>query len=427
MKSESGSDEDLFTAHDLRDICGCLLTLSGPDENGHHELVLAHYTVREYLYSGRILSGPASQFALTKLLATSVYSKAVLTFATGCRPESWDKSYLDDSQSYLGPFCIHESTWSLNEWEQIAIQDGVLRQLYYDFLNPSMPRWHSISRYFNLSPTFSIQPPDDVNVGIFVIMIWFGLSDLAVIFLADVDAESIIYQTPITILPEDGKDGYKFNNVIAFISEATLDPVGENNHPHDHPHGHPYVYRVDPMRPDRDFTLLESIITKIYDPTTALIKYIATHNPDHFPCGLHTFIECGADPNAVRYRVTPLQVSTWRLDVITVCELLKAGAGANNAGQPNGEVVPGLGGTTWPNNIQRIPPDATPRQLLKVLEGMELGDTMLRKDDRIRWIKYCFTEGVDIQTVGKQFVNYGDVGKIEDFFNVSDVVEAEFT
>src|SRR5512142_154962 len=93
MTSGFESEKDSFTADDLRDICGCLLTMSWDDDWELERCVLAHYTVKEYLYSDRISLGPASQFALTAPVAAAVYSKAVLAVAVACQPGSWSEEY----------------------------------------------------------------------------------------------------------------------------------------------------------------------------------------------------------------------------------------------------------------------------------------------------------------------------------------------
>lgn len=73
-------DEDnrLFEAKGLLSICSGLVTLSGDSETDR--LRLTHFSVKEYLLSARIRSGPASAFALEEVHAHKFISKICLTY-----------------------------------------------------------------------------------------------------------------------------------------------------------------------------------------------------------------------------------------------------------------------------------------------------------------------------------------------------------
>ncbi|KAI9881492.1 MAG: hypothetical protein M1830_000055 [Pleopsidium flavum] len=73
-------DEDnrLFEPKELLSICSSLVTLSGDSETDR--LRLTHFSVKEYLLSGRIQTGPASAFAVEEVHAHKFISKICLTY-----------------------------------------------------------------------------------------------------------------------------------------------------------------------------------------------------------------------------------------------------------------------------------------------------------------------------------------------------------
>jgi hypothetical protein len=73
--SENG-DVGFYTRDTLRDRCGCLISLTS---NGDKEYVsLAHYTVKEFLYSDRITHSTAAAFALSDTIVRTTFTKTLL-------------------------------------------------------------------------------------------------------------------------------------------------------------------------------------------------------------------------------------------------------------------------------------------------------------------------------------------------------------
>ena len=70
----SGDEIEDVTFYDrdtLRDYCGCLISLTMHNDmvlKDTERVSLAHYTVKEYLYSDRIIQSPVSFFALSSEL-----------------------------------------------------------------------------------------------------------------------------------------------------------------------------------------------------------------------------------------------------------------------------------------------------------------------------------------------------------------------
>ncbi|KAK4158998.1 hypothetical protein QBC43DRAFT_193013, partial [Cladorrhinum sp. PSN259] len=63
--ARSGRRNHLYSLETLQEICGCLVAFSDCEKGGKGFLAFAHYTVREFLESPRVLAGsPAAYFAL---------------------------------------------------------------------------------------------------------------------------------------------------------------------------------------------------------------------------------------------------------------------------------------------------------------------------------------------------------------------------
>lgn len=89
--SENG-DVSFYTHDTLQDRCGCLISLTSNDQKEY--VSLAHYTVKEFLYSDRITRSTAADFALSDKLVRSTLRKTVLEVVTReySNSDLWDLS-----------------------------------------------------------------------------------------------------------------------------------------------------------------------------------------------------------------------------------------------------------------------------------------------------------------------------------------------
>lgn len=69
-------DDRLFDPRDVMTICSSLVTLNEDSQ----ELALAHYSVKEYLISGRIIAGPAAAFGMNAQIANANLAEICLTY-----------------------------------------------------------------------------------------------------------------------------------------------------------------------------------------------------------------------------------------------------------------------------------------------------------------------------------------------------------
>ncbi|KAK2787291.1 hypothetical protein FQN53_005450 [Emmonsiellopsis sp. PD_33] len=63
---EGGMEHCFYTTDTIRELCGCLITISLSKDLVAEYASFAHYTVQEYLSSDRIIHGPVSAFALNR-------------------------------------------------------------------------------------------------------------------------------------------------------------------------------------------------------------------------------------------------------------------------------------------------------------------------------------------------------------------------
>lgn len=80
LHSGDSDEEDddyvgFYTCDTLRDRCGCLISLTNKDDRTF--VALAHYTVREFLYSDRIASSTSATFALSDALVQTTVHKTL--------------------------------------------------------------------------------------------------------------------------------------------------------------------------------------------------------------------------------------------------------------------------------------------------------------------------------------------------------------
>jgi hypothetical protein len=357
--SSIANDEDHpFTLSSLRDACGCLLTLSV--EGNIKILELAHYTVKEYLYSDRIARGPVYRHALSDSIARCKLATRTLTVA--CQANKWDMEYHRGFLSHFGPFCVITSTNLLPYCEMDAIDNIELQQLYFQFLNPSRPTSYMLAWESN----FSLAPIHNhsikLNAAIFINLIFTRLLSLAREFLKTRDVEDILFNPSRRSNKDESSE---LSSNIYVFGDTIIDIVSSLKGAYD------YKYRNRTIDYVADVV---EIAIEFYHPTIALMMHLAAHRPsdigrwDHDEQHVGHFLEKGADPNALGYRNTPLQITVWRLDYYSSFELLKAGANVNGIGDPNGMSIEFIQGI-----VDDIEPSITPLNLaIKMNEmGME--------------------------------------------------------
>ncbi|KAI9876330.1 MAG: hypothetical protein M1830_006749 [Pleopsidium flavum] len=144
-------DDRLFDPYEILAICSSLVTIS--DESS--EIRLAHYSVKEYLTSERVLSGPASAFATFEISTNRDVTELCLTYLSLFdKPDSLSETSLEDFPllGYAAKYWYKHA--------QIADEENGIDTLIVEFLNnretSSLPNWLRIlppEQYWN-SPSF---------------------------------------------------------------------------------------------------------------------------------------------------------------------------------------------------------------------------------------------------------------------------------
>jgi hypothetical protein len=145
---ELRSNDQLCNEDTLRDICGCLITVSKVSwaENSSTSLpdrtsvTLAHYTVREFLVSKRLkenLDFYLRSFALTEAMAKMTYSTSIL--ATGLafipRGQLNAENTNDNRFRFFLLFCANQVVQ--NPFTDVLdVGKSSLQELVYRFINP---------------------------------------------------------------------------------------------------------------------------------------------------------------------------------------------------------------------------------------------------------------------------------------------------
>ncbi|KAK0622445.1 hypothetical protein B0T14DRAFT_148860 [Immersiella caudata] len=341
-----------LTLSHLRRVSGCLLTVSVHKNDEMGVIELAHYIVKEFLLSDRIAQGPASQFSLSEVYARREYCRRVLLVVSEL--QNWETEHAP----YLcgpGYFCANEVLGGLlRECEGDALQDQQLKDLYRIVLDPSRPSWdflgsiHKFSDYyFHLIP-YS-EPPDCPDAAAFANFVSVELFFLAKELVQTLDIDKILYRTPIST--RGLSNLVRTSSIVDFYNEWPEACYVNNRETH---------YGCNKQ--------ILKIAAGAGDPTAALCTYLGYHEHYDPPgsvghCMAHEFFACGADVNGVGYRVTPLQIATYRLDASAVTDLLDWGASVTGVGDPAGVAV--LGG-----RFDVIPADMPPLTLVRSLRSL---------------------------------------------------------
>jgi hypothetical protein len=349
-------DDQFYDVDRLRELCGCLIhvTAEDPSHTGTLKTVVgisfAHYTVREYLDSARILTGPTASFAISTRAIKQQFTEIALREAKNFQlPDEWtsDTFLLHESKVHdrlygdLALYCLASALVSITIWQEEICQLNRLFDLVKEFLDPTKPHFDDLCTATNIISIFTLlfldaewydefqfcniswQPApnkaDDVILLNLFLMSGFSVSSLAKKFLEEGDVKNLVSsrltftKSVWNVLSEGDAEVYSFNgSIIEVMAQCAFRNPG-------------------------NFKLLLNNSTGLYDPSDILVSFIGSHG-DCFPSYglLEHILQAGADPNVKGYRVTPLQMATVSWDYIGVRMLLEAGADPNCIGDKDG-------------------------------------------------------------------------------------------
>jgi len=338
----------------LRRVCGCLLTISFDYAFDTEIVEVAHYTVKEFLLSDRMAHGPVSRFALSVTHAKREHCRRVLLVA--CEPREWDESYPRDLTE-PGPYCVKAILKGLlRDYEDEAIHVEELQNVYIQLLDPSRPSWERLKfvrrggdKFMPISIPYT-EPPENSDAVTVANLLSTNCFSLAESFLRSRNVNQILYRTLIHTKAPSG--AAQSSNVMDFYREWHTDEAG---------FGESFYYKIVKIAAD------------LSGPTAALCIYLGYHehlDEDHHSggyysgqgkCRIRRFLECGADRDGAGYRLTPLQIAVYRLDLSAVNELIHNSANVDGIGFENGEAI-------LPESFNQVPNDVPPLALVRKLK-----------------------------------------------------------
>jgi hypothetical protein len=186
---QPGVVSDYFCdTHTLKDVCGCLITIS--DEI----VTLAHFTVAEFLYSSRLRTNPNHNIRLFALSGEIVKTEMIRTILSGAIAYFGPISSLEDSTCDLYDFLLFHGNWAIKRFQDEVIREH-LQVLAYEFLNPIGRHFERLKvifrgRFYPIA--ISITPTSNHDAIILIQLVQNECLQLARLFLEGKDTYSLL-------------------------------------------------------------------------------------------------------------------------------------------------------------------------------------------------------------------------------------------
>jgi hypothetical protein len=341
-----------YDAERLRYTLGSLVTV---DER--NMVFLAHYTVREYLQSPRISDSIVRCFQIGQKTKTSKLMQIVVQKAQGIEWTEEKDELMGDSCKRKTPdaflqdfaaYCVISSMMMMLTMPDTIASDGVLLSLVSNFMNPTLAHYSDASRvclqfqdtalFFSdqdQNATESMEFPristnsDDVeHVILLHLMLLSRVREVPVL------AEAFSRERDITALSQahvkfsfevDEGDGYIIQNGLYDLDGSLLEVMAQLSRQF----RYSFTWILDQSNRVPEISLLLPAIVSHH-----MDSHGVSDNLDR--CWLEKILDRGADPNATRHSITPLQIAAATRDVKGIEELLIAGANPNATGNLNG-------------------------------------------------------------------------------------------
>ena len=322
----------------LQEICSCLISVSHQEEADSfggtgHSAIIAHYTVREFLTSDRILAGPAKYFHIEdppdKVLLRSVM-RYFNDIARKTPPPKQVLQSLSRGVSSFHRYCNEMGPIFMSYTQHMISSDPHLLSLVIQIFELSSPGYDHIMEVFRNYEKFNASVDN---------------------FWADnAHSETPLATVVLNLIRID----------FSLLAESILEIQGNS----------PLIAEIRfKFRGDFECSLFEAVVllgnTQIvkslldagaiaFDRTTILYFVLfaaenwangpwSIRNECVPPCSLiRRFLRANADPSPTGFRMTPLQVAVYKEDIESVRSLLEAGARANEVGDPEGKPPPML-------------------------------------------------------------------------------------
>lgn len=342
----------LYDFGDLREHCGCLVMVrqeKNPAKSQRSTVTFAHYTVKEYLQSSRILHTKVGFFALSQETIKKQFAEIAFRHALSIPPDTLPQcatsGYLhklldEDFESYCGL----SSMLQIEFWPEAMSLDSTLMDLSEEFVNPHTPVFgnlrnlHSIMR----DEKDSFLTDEMYIANAFYEVSWIQLSDpkpaVFLSFLLNINFDktphlALAFAERHSMLPIltqqlnleiDLQDTYYEPGYRLFHFEGSI----------------PEIFAQWSHEQRGVFKCILDLISELevthFDLSTLLLLYVGHHNTCCLPnsCLLKRLLHLGANVNGPRGAfVTPLQIAVSCWDFKGVEILLNAGADPNALGE----------------------------------------------------------------------------------------------
>ncbi|KAH7418714.1 hypothetical protein BKA64DRAFT_565057 [Cadophora sp. MPI-SDFR-AT-0126] len=349
MREETGNGH-FYVCDTIREVCGCLVSITQDPLGGKEVALLAHYTVKEFLYSERIFNSRVDGvdfFALNDRIVRTEFAEMVFKGATEAEEsqETGQPDIFSDFQDY----CLAYGAIIIRKWDLLLTRCSSLYELAFRFLSPSQSHF---TRLLRIEATISDAISDDefeplvlqwesvANNESMILgnLLWYHAWNLAETFVVEKDLKSIPFEHLSCAEYRCAGQANTHGSLLTILARL-------GNH-----------YSILP------FLKLVDILYRKLDKSTLLLCCTAIHyhNDCHrsseYGCILEWLIDHGADPNSTLFGLTPLQIAIARLDYEGAKLLLTEGANPNAIGTPAG---------LMPSGIHTIKTNASPLHIIR--------------------------------------------------------------
>ena len=358
----TGEQNQYFYDQDtLREICGCLIEISPMAFPGTatesrytcHSVKFAHYTVFEYLESGRISRSASANHRAVEEISKEFLIEITLSEAQSVKSEGFLSTELrtdfgqivETVYSNFTNYCMIAGMISLYVWSDNICRHSVLSRLVVDFLDPSKPHFEDTAMIT------SVMNKEMEN---------YALSETDQIWGWDIewdpevttDAKHIYF---LLLLCEMSKEYITL--VKNILQEKDHKNLLQSRLRFSKQHRICFSYREDiAMHFLFDGSIFEVLAQQydtnvrtipfwveigfgLFDPSVILVLAIDEFSIKPYSLRetqIQWLLESGANPNLTDYIITPLQIATYCLNFERVSILLKHGAQPSSTGCSNG-------------------------------------------------------------------------------------------
>ncbi|EAQ84371.1 hypothetical protein CHGG_08385 [Chaetomium globosum CBS 148.51] len=348
---EVGADH-FYDIYDIREFCGCLVTFVPgssktyqPDRERDYysarsedvtNVVMAHYTVKEFLYAERTAQkteAHISSFALQEKAVIRQWANLVMEVAVSAQPS--DRLISDNS---MEDYCVATGRNVLQVWEDAIIYNSKVVDHCLDFLNPAASH-HSRRSKDSILQLEWRSPPANPRLAALVECCIQRLWLLAPAALEDLNTQEII-ETTFTIGIEKGRAIQKRSHPTRPKMIGISAPLLFANAALAKDLYQPFSSRSD----DNARQEVANLLSTIVGWESLLLAATVEHN-HACPAGSHLewVILQGPELDAAPCRLTPLQAAVQLRDYEAVKLLLNSGADANAVGAAHGYSLAGSG------------------------------------------------------------------------------------